>query len=209
MDNIYHSIKEFVKSIGNLFVAIIGLFAGIINGLAFLLEKLRPRVSERLDGITQNKEDTAKHRIFGNGRLQEASGNDEEFVKEIRSKLQEKVTSRERYYYYIAQTENNGNGFYAVMLMIFTLALVLAAMLYQSGRSTEMWFWAAMVMAAACVAVCILVVKHQRRVKRNHIARLILENEFSDIEWGKIHPISLQPSGNAGNPYSNSSCLPR
>lgn len=189
MDNIYHSIKEFVKSIGNLFVAIIGLFAGIINGLAFLLEKLKPRVSQRFDGITQNKEGMAKRRIFGSGRLQEASGNDEELVKAIRSELQEKVTSRERYYYYIAQTENNGSGFYAVMLTVFIFALALAVMLYQAGRSIEMWFLVAAAIAAACVAACILVVKHQKRVKSNHIARLILENEFSNIEWGKIHPI--------------------
>ena len=40
-----------------------------------------------------------------------------------------------------------------------------------------------------CVAVYIGMKKHQKKMLRNRIARLILEEEFKDIEWGKIHPI--------------------
>ena len=102
MDNIYQAVKGFVRSIINLFVAVIELFAGIIDGMAVILGKLRPRASRRSDEIVQSKEGLAKHGIFGNNRLREAPGNDEELVKEIRSELQEKVTSRECYYYFFA-----------------------------------------------------------------------------------------------------------
>ena len=189
MDNIYQAVKGFVRSIINLFVAVIDLFAGIIDGIAVILGKLRPRASKRLDEIAQSKEGLTKHRIFGNNRLREASGNDEELVKEIRSELQEKVTSRERYYYFCAEAETEGSGFYAVALSAFALILVLSAMFFGLRPSSEVWVLAAAVMAAACAVVCILAARHQKKMKRNRIAKLILENEFRDIEWGKIHPI--------------------
>ena len=189
MDNIYQAVKGFVRSIINLFVAVIELFAGIIDGMAVILGKLRPRASRRLDEIVQSKEGLAKHGIFGNNRLREAPGNDEELVKEIRSELQEKVTSRECYYYFFAEAETNGGGFYAVALSAFALILILSAMLFRLRLSIEVWGLAAAVMTAACAVVCILAARHQKKMKRNRIAKLILENEFRDIEWGKIHPI--------------------
>ncbi len=111
MDNIYQAVKGFVRSIINLFVAVIELFAGIIDGMAVILGKLRPRASRRLDEIVQSKEGLAKHGIFGNNRLREAPGNDEELVKEIRSELQEKVTSRECYYYFLRKLKPMAAGF--------------------------------------------------------------------------------------------------
>lgn len=190
MDNIYQAIKEFVRSIGNLFVAVIGLFAGIIDGLAFVLGKLRPGVSRHLDEIAQRKADSTTRRgIFRSRGFAKISGDDEEFVREIRSELQEKVTSREWYYYFCAQAENEGNGFYAMVLSAFVLMVILSAMIFRLRLSIEVWVLAAVVMTMACAVVYILVVRHQKRLKRNRIARLILENEFRDIEWSKIHPI--------------------
>ena len=54
MDNIYEALKGFLKSIINLFVSVIDLFAGIINGIAFILGKLKPKASKRLNEIGEN-----------------------------------------------------------------------------------------------------------------------------------------------------------
>ena len=47
MDQIYQAVKGFLKSVVNLFVAAIGLLAGIIDGIAFIMEKIKPRASRR------------------------------------------------------------------------------------------------------------------------------------------------------------------
>lgn len=49
MDQIYQAVKGFLKSVVNLFVAAIGLLAGIIDGIAFIMEKIKPRASRRFN----------------------------------------------------------------------------------------------------------------------------------------------------------------
>ena len=45
MDNIYQSVKGLCRAIINLLVAVVDLLAGILNGIACLLEKIRPHAS--------------------------------------------------------------------------------------------------------------------------------------------------------------------
>lgn len=170
MDNIYEALKGLIKSIINLFVAIVSFFTGLIDGLAFILGKIRPKASFLNQNFHEKKE---------------VSRSDEELVRQIRSELQEKVTSQEKYYYHHARLEDNGNGFYAVVLTVIVFVLAVCAMLYQARPSIEMGILVVAFMVVVGMAVCIAVDKHQKKNLRNYIAKIILEEEFKDIEWGR------------------------
>ena len=63
MDAVYQAVKNFLKSFVNLFVAIIELFTTLINGVAFVIGKLRPHISEKYAELKNNGSklsDTAK-----------------------------------------------------------------------------------------------------------------------------------------------------
>lgn len=194
MDNIYDAVKGFLKAIINLFVSIIDLFAGIINGIAFILGKLKPKASKRLSEIG---EDGFEGRLGGIDRRflkrQETtafSGNEEAAVDAVREELREKVTSQERYYYLYAKAEDSGNGFYVIVFAILAFAMFASNMLYTIRSSDGIRILSAVIMAAICAVACIVVVQYRKKLARNRLIRLILEEEFKDIEWGKIHPIT-------------------
>lgn len=194
MDQIYQALKGFVKSIINLFVAVIDLIAGVFDGVAFILGKIRPRASKRLNEIGENG---FEGRLGGidrrllNGRSKVGfSGSEEATVESIRSELREKVTSRERYYCLHAKVADNGNGFYVIVVGILSFALFASVMLYSVGSSREIRILAAAILAVICASACIAVVEFRKRLTRNRIMKLILEEEFKDIEWCKIHPIT-------------------
>ena len=52
MDNIYQSVKGLCRAIINLLVAVVDLLAGILNGIACLLEKIRPPCFRAVPGVT-------------------------------------------------------------------------------------------------------------------------------------------------------------
>lgn len=197
MDHIYQALKGFVKAIINLFVAVIDLFAGIIDGIAFILGKIRPRASKRFNEISENgfegRLGGIDRRFSGSREKIGFSGSEEIAVESIRSELREKVTSREKYYYLHAKAADNGTGFYVIVVAILSFALFASVMLYSIEPSEEMGILAAAIMAVVCASACIVVVEHRKRLARNRIMKLILEEEFKDIEWGKIHPITEVP----------------
>ena len=108
----------------------------------------------------------------------------------MREELREKVTSQERYYYLHAKTEENGNGFYVIVFAILAFALFASDMLYTIRSSDAIRILSAVIMAAICAVACIVVVQYRKKLARNRLVRLILEEEFKDIEWNKIHPIT-------------------
>ena len=55
MDMIYQTIKNLLKAVVNLFVAVIELISGVFNWLASLLLKLRPNASGTNDETTEGK----------------------------------------------------------------------------------------------------------------------------------------------------------
>lgn len=194
MDHIYEAVKEFLKSIANLFVAVINLFAGIINGIAFILGKMVPRASKRLNEIGENgfegRLGGVDRRMLKRKENASFSGNEEAVVNAVREELREKVTSQERYYYLHAKAEDNGNGFYVIVFAILAFALFASDMLYTIRSSDGIRILSAVIMAAICAIACIVVEQYRRKLVRNRLIRLILEEEFKDIEWGKIHPIT-------------------
>ena len=48
-------------------------------------------------------------------------------------------------------------------------------------------------MTAVCALACMAVMKYKKRLTRNRMMKLILEEEFREIEWHKIHPITEMP----------------
>lgn len=196
MDHIYQAVKGFLKAIINLFVAVIDLFAGIIDGIAFIMERIRPRASKRLNEIGENGFEgriaSIDRRSAGREKIG-LSGNEEAVVEAIRSELREKVTSQERYYYLYAKAEDNGNGFYMIVAAIFSFALFASVMLYSAGSSREIRILAAAIMAVICASACIGVVEYRKKLVRSRLMKLILEEEFKGIEWHKIHPITEVP----------------
>ena len=56
MDGVYQAVKSFLKSFVNLFVAVIELFTALINGIASLIGKLRPRISDRYAEIMKRQD---------------------------------------------------------------------------------------------------------------------------------------------------------
>lgn len=194
MDNIYDALKGFLKAIINLFVSVIDLFAGILNGIAFILGKLRPKASKRLNEIGENGFEGRMggiDRRFLKGKETTAfSGNEEAVVDKVREELREKVTSQERYYYLYAKAEDSGNGFYVIVFAILAFAMFASDMLYTIGSSEGIRLLSAVIMAIICAAACIVVVQYRKKLARNRLIKLILEEEFKDIEWGKIHPIT-------------------
>ncbi|MCM1124948.1 MAG: hypothetical protein NC429_00610 [Lachnospiraceae bacterium] len=192
MDNIYEAVKGFLKAIVNLFTAVIDLFAGIINGIAFILGKLKPKASQRLSEIGKGGFEGKLggiDRRFLKRRDTAFSGNEEALVDAVREELREKVTSQERYYYLYAKAEDGGNGFYVIVFAILAFALSASNMLYLMWSADSIRILSVVVMAVICAAACIAVMQYRKRLVRNRLVRLILEEEFKDIEWGKIHPI--------------------
>lgn len=194
MDSIYDAVKGFLKAIINLFVSIIDLFAGIINGIAFILGKLRPKASKRLNEIGENgfegRLGGIDRRFLTRKETTAFSGNEEAAVDAVREELREKVTSQERYYYLHARASENGNGFYVIVFAILAFALFASDMLYTIRSSDGIRILSAVIMAVICAVACIVVVQYRKKLVRNRLIRLILEEEFKDIEWGKIHPIT-------------------
>lgn len=174
MDNIYQALKAFFKAIINLFVAVIDLFEGLINGIAYLLERLRPRAAERLHSLGTEKDAAA-------GKSGAVKENGVAMVAEIREQLTARVKTKEQYYYEHACTQESGSGLYMIVLAILTFALFGSTMLYSQGTRLSTRVLAAVIMAVLCAAACVMIISIRKKVFRSRVARQILEAEFSGL----------------------------
>jgi len=194
MDKIYQAVKGLFKAFVNLFAAVIDLIAGVIDGLAGIMGKLKPKASQRLAEIKENGLEAGNTDVDNSfhktRRSVTFSGNEEELIDIIRKELQEKIISKERYYYVYAQAEENGSAFYCVILAILAFALFASTMLYSTGSLSSTRIFAAVIMAVLCIIACVAISKYRKKMMRNRIVKLILDNEFKDREWCKIHPIT-------------------
>ena len=91
MDMIYQTIKNLLKAVVNLFVAVIELISGVFNWLASLLLKLRPN-----DETTEGKSTGDK---LMNGRFTRTKSVEvnETLVQQVRDDLKERITTRDAY----------------------------------------------------------------------------------------------------------------
>lgn len=99
MDAIYQAIKNLLKSFVNLFVAVVELFAGLINGVASLFLKLRPEKFVLKGKNAGEKLKMGKFAISGKIAA------DEELVCKVRNELKEKITDRNKYILAKAEVE--------------------------------------------------------------------------------------------------------
>lgn len=96
MDMIYQTIKNLLKAVVNLFVAVIELISGVFNWLASLLLKLRPNESGTNDETTEGKSTGDK---LMNGRFTRIKSVEvnETLVQQVRDDLKERITTRDAY----------------------------------------------------------------------------------------------------------------
>lgn len=99
MDAIYQAIKNLLKSFVNLFVAVVELFAGLINSVASLFLKLRPEKFVLKGKNAGEKLKMGKFAISGKIAA------DEELVCKVRNELKEKITDRNKYILAKAEVE--------------------------------------------------------------------------------------------------------
>ena len=177
VDNIYQSIKGLFKSLLNLLLAVIDLVASLINGLAFILVRLRPHISQK---YTELK---GERGIHVKKRFSEFKGREEFLVEEIRNELKQEVTSREKYYYLSVSAANEGFGFYAAVISVLLFALLGVSMLFGIGDDEELRIAGIALMAVLCIAACAAIVMHQKKILKNKLLVQILEEEFADKNW--------------------------
>ena len=174
MDDIYYSIKGLLKAFLNLFLAFIDLVSGLINGLAAIRVRLRPHISQRYTELKDGKVIKGKESIL-NTREQ-----DEILVEEIRNELKQKVTSREKYYYLNACASNEGIGFYAVIVSVLLFALSGISMVFGISYYIEVRIAGIVMMFVLCLAACIIIIRHQKKILKNKLMKQILEEEFAN-----------------------------
>ena len=88
MDMIYQTMKNLLKAFVNLFVAVIELLVGLINGVAALLLKIRPVSTGIKKEETESK--SARSQLV---KLQ-LDSSQESLVKQIRDELKTVITDR-------------------------------------------------------------------------------------------------------------------
>ena len=116
MDMIYQTIKNLLKAVVNLFVAVIELISGVFNWLASLLLKLRPNASGTNDDTTEGKSTGDK---LMNGRFTRTKSVEvnETLVQQVRDDLKERITTRDAYILAKAETRFLSEGSYLATLV--------------------------------------------------------------------------------------------
>lgn len=182
VDNIYQSIKAFLKSFLNLLLAVIDLITSLVNGLASILIKLKPHISQKYSDL--KKENESKR----NGSISGPSEREEAMVEEIRRELRQKVTSREKYYYLAASASNeeSGVGFYAIVISVLLFALLGISMIFSMSDLWQMRTAGVILMAFLCAAACLMITRHKKKLLKSRLLKKILEEEFSDKIWENI-----------------------
>lgn len=177
VDNIYQSIKGLFKSLLNLLLAIIDLVTSLINGIAFILVRLRPHFSQK------NTELKGERGIHTQKSISDYRRREELLVEEIRNELKQKGISREQYYYLSVSAANEGFGLYAVVISVLLFALFGVNMLFSISDYEGIRFAGIALMAVLCIAACAAIVIHQKKILKNKLLMQILEEEFADKNW--------------------------
>lgn len=203
MDNIYQSIKAFLKSFLNLFLAVVDLITSLINGLASLVVRLRPRISEKYVELKREREEGGRTESKfmdektapGTAGKVTTSGKhgyhldfkeyDAAAIEKLRAELEEELTSKDKYYYLNASVTGSGTGFYAIILSVWAFTLAALVMLFNVVSYNEVKVLFALVMAAACIVVCIIINRYRKREMKNRLIKQMLDMEFADKIWEK------------------------
>lgn len=176
MDMVYHAIKNFLKSFINLFVAVIELITTLINGVASILGKLRPRVSEKYTEIKNNKYTNTEE-------VKAIELGEEEQVKKVREQLNEKITSRDKYLLFYSKVRDEGISFYAIVIAILGLVFAGGIVVSATYVDSDISIMILMVMLLACAAACVIIRSHRKKTLEYVLIRRILEEEFKDKKW--------------------------
>ncbi len=191
MDNIYQSVKGLCKAIVNLFVAVVDLLAGILNGIACLFEKIKPHASRQFQEIRENggfkfgmiaKKDDAEK---SPKKFPVGAGNksfDEARVQAIREELTKKVDNRDTYDLAYSEASYDGqNRCQIVLAVMLTLVGIIVlsgvAGVSNAGRGAFM-----VVLLIAGVAACAVIYSGKRVRQKNALTRMILEQEFAEYQ---------------------------
>lgn len=189
MDAVYQAVKNFFKSFVNLFVAIIELFTTLINGVAFVIGKLRPHISEKYAELKNNRSKLSDTARWGTkekrGNVLEWKDGEEELAEKIRVQLNEKITGRNQYLFLYAKVSETNLSFYAIILSVLALVLAGGITLGSGYGGDDIFLFALIVMTLACAAACIMIIRNQKKEMYNRIIRQILEEEFRDRDWEK------------------------
>lgn len=182
MDAVYQAVKSFLKSFINLFVAIIELFTALINGIASAFRKLRPHISERYaelkSGCSKNAEKAGWRIKWQSESALDFKNGEEMLVEKIRTQLNERVTSRDQYFFLYAKVKEQNTGIYVIVLSVLALVLTGGIVVSNGAGSNEVRIFVLIIMLLACAAACAMMIRYQKREVYHRMCRLILEEEF-------------------------------
>ncbi len=191
MDNIYQSVKGLCKAIMNLFVAVVDLLAGILNGIACLFEKIKPHASRQFQEIRENggfkfsiiakKDDAEKN----SKKFPAGAGNknfDEARVQAIRGELTKKVVNRDTYD--LAYSEASYSGQNRCQMALAAMLALLGIIVLLGATGAANWNWGALVvvLAAAGAVACVVIYSGKKVQQKNTLIRMILEQEFAEYQ---------------------------
>ena len=191
MDSIYQSVKGLCKAIMNLFVAVVDLLAGSLNGIACLFEKIKPHASRQFQeirengglkfGISAKKDDVEKNpKKFPMG-----SGNksfDEAMVQAVREELTKKVVNRDTYDLAYSEASYNGQNRCQMALAAMLALLGIIVLLGTTGVASRNWGALIVVLVAAGVVACVVIYSGKKVQQKNTLIRMILEQEFAEYQ---------------------------
>lgn len=179
MDIIYHAVKNLLKSLVNLFAAILELITDVVNWLASCLRNFYPHISGKYAQIHENRKRGVG--LLEHKRSKKKDGVKKEVTEEIRSRLKEEITGKEQYYTAYLRASEDSNGLYAMLVSVLGLILAGGAALVGRTGGGEIIVPVLAVMAFVCGAVCLIIHRHRRKTAENRLAVHILETEFKDI----------------------------
>lgn len=179
MDIIYHAVKNLLKSLVNLFAAILELITDVVNWLASCLRNFYPHISGKYAQIHENRKRGVG--LLEQKRSKKKDGVKKEVTEEIRSRLKEEVTGREQYYTVYLRASEDSGGLYAMFVSVLGLILAGGAALVGRTGGREIMVPVLAVMAFVCGAVCIMIYRHRKKTAENRLAVHILETEFKDM----------------------------
>ena len=191
MDNIYQSVKGLCKAIVNLFVAVVDLLAGILNGIACLFEKIKPHASRQFQEIRENggfrfgiiaKKDDAEK---SPKKFPVGAGNksfDEARVQAIREELTKKVDNRDTYDLAYSDASYSGQNRCQMALAAMLALLGIIVLLGATGAANRNRGVLTVVLVAAGAASCVVIYSGKKVQQKNALTRMILEQEFAEYQ---------------------------
>ena len=190
MDNIYQSVKGLCRAIINLLVAVVDLLAGILNGIAFLFEKIRPHASGqfrenggRTSGGCTEEENAGKSlkKLSAEGMKEGNRAPGRSMIQALREELQKKVVDRDTYNLaYSEASYNVQNRCQMALAAILTLSgmIILLGVTGTANQNREALI---VVLLAAGAVACTMIYSSRRVQQKNTLIRMILEQEFAEF----------------------------